>query len=160
MQDTVRLFTGKKFLIVVVSFFGVIMAVNAVFITLALKSNPGVVTKDYYERGIHYNETLEQAKYQKELGWSGKLAASYSNGRISYSLLTKDGQPVAGKTVLVRMVRPVQDGHDFEISLLEVSPGVYEADFYPPLKGNWEAHIDVTSEGDREFYDFMSLNVE
>ncbi|MDY0029415.1 MAG: FixH family protein [Pseudobdellovibrionaceae bacterium] len=160
MQDTVRLFTGKKFLIVVVGFFGVIMAVNAVFITLALKSNPGVVTKDYYQRGINYNETLEQARYQKELGWVGTLTASYSSGRISYRLLDKDGHPLSGKTILVRMVRPVQAGYDFEISLNEGRAGIYEADFYPPLKGNWDAHIDVTSEGDRDFHDFMSLNIE
>ena len=90
-RKAVRPLTGRKFFLIVLAFFGIVMAVNAVFISLALKSNPGVVTKDYYERGIHFNDTLEQANYQKELGWTGELDASYSASRIVYQLRDKDG---------------------------------------------------------------------
>ena len=49
-----------------VAFFGVIIAVNSVFITTALNSHSGVVTKQPYEKGLAYNQYLEKAEYYRE----------------------------------------------------------------------------------------------
>lgn len=149
--------TGRKFFIYVALFFGTVMAVNAVFISLALKSNSGVVEEHYYERGLRYDETLAQAEAQKELGWVVQLRAE--DGRMIYDIRDAGGVPVAGKTVTVRMVRPVQDGYDFTVNLTDAGDGSYQGDFSLPLKGAWDAHISVLWDGGA-FYDKVSLGLE
>lgn len=154
MEHQPKLLTGKKFFVYMLLFFGIIFSVNAVFITLALRSNSGVVVQNYYERGIHYNQTLEQAQFQKELGWMGELVIDGSF--MIYSLHASDGKAVSDKTIFVKMVRPVQDGFDFMVPLSETKDGVYRGKFHAPLKGAWDAHISIEW-ADGQYFDFVPV---
>lgn len=139
--ETPKLFTGRKFLLWVVAFFGVIIAVNVVFISLALKSNSGVVTESPYERGLAYDKTIARAEEQKKLGWTATL--DVEGDRMRVTLKDKEGKGIDGKSVTVRMMRPVQQGHDFDVVLEGAGNGTYAGTFRLPLKGAWNAHISV-----------------
>lgn len=56
---------GRQFLFVLLAFFGVCCAVNGFFVYSAITTSKGVVTKNAYERGLHYNEILEEARRRK-----------------------------------------------------------------------------------------------
>ncbi len=154
MEKTAKPLTGRRFFFYVAGFLGFVVIVNIVFITLALKSNSGVVVPDYYERGIHYNQTLEQADYQKKLGWVSEV--DVNGDEMVYKLVDAKAQPVRGRKVLVKMARPVMDGDDFSISLTEQPDGTYQGKFHAPLKGAWDAHISVKWD-DGVYYDFAPL---
>lgn len=151
--------TGRRIFIYLLIFFGVITAVNAVFITKALQSNSGVVHDNPYERGLDYNKILDKREQQKALGWKGKTIFAEDTSSLVYSLSDRSGQPVAGAKVVAHMLRPVQKGYDFSVDMVETSPGQYSAALKLPLKGAWKAHISVVSGGD-SYDDETSLDIE
>lgn len=131
--------TGGRVFLYMCLFFGVIFAVNTAFVTVAIKSNTGVVDNQYYERGVNYNETLAQSEWQKSLGWVGIL--DQTNERIRFKLTDNMGQPVTQKTVTIVMRRPVQAGQDFDVPLKEQSPGIYVGSLKNTPLGIWNAYI-------------------
>ncbi|MGB0718856.1 MAG: FixH family protein, partial [Bdellovibrionales bacterium] len=112
-QDTPRNFKGSHVFLIFAAFFGIIIAVNGVFIYTALGTHTGVVTERPYEKGLAYNDTLEQAKAQPR--W--QTAAAYDNGVLTWRLLDEGAKPLDGAAVSAKLIRPVQDGNDFEVTL-------------------------------------------
>ena len=64
-----RPITGRKVLWMLLGFFGVMMAVNGIFVYLALSSFSGLETVNAYVKGLDYNATLRRGAAQKALGW-------------------------------------------------------------------------------------------
>jgi nitrogen fixation protein FixH len=56
---------GRKVLFLLLGFFAVFASVDAYFVYLAMKTKPGVVTENAYQRGLNYNEVLEEARRRK-----------------------------------------------------------------------------------------------
>lgn len=56
---------GRKFFIILISFFILFASVDAFFIYKALSTHTGVVTENAYEQGLNYNEILEEARRRK-----------------------------------------------------------------------------------------------
>ncbi|MBL8638855.1 MAG: FixH family protein [Alphaproteobacteria bacterium] len=138
-NKVVKPFTGGKFFLWMLGFFGVIFAVNIVFVSVAIKSNPGVVDEHYYERGVNYNETLAQSDYQKSLGWSGVL--NRTGDVIQFKLVDRHGSPVTGKELSLNMRRPAQAGQDFDVKMVEQSPGVYVGKLGDRPLGIWNGYF-------------------
>lgn len=53
---------GRRFLMIILSFFVTVACVDAYFVYKALSTHSGVVVDKPYERGIHFNELLNEAK--------------------------------------------------------------------------------------------------
>ncbi len=56
---------GKRFLIKIISFFLIFIAVDAFFVYKALSTYNGVVVENAYEQGLNYNDIIEKAKKQE-----------------------------------------------------------------------------------------------
>ena len=159
MVAPVKRFTGKKMLIWMLTFFGVITIVNAIFITKAIQSNSGVVTDNPYEVGLSYNKILEKRAKQEALGWTGKTLVE-NNSLLVYTLADKSGNPISGAKVSVDMLRPVQKGYDFTLPLNEDgNPGRYTTKLKVPVAGSWTAHVSVVRDEDT-YDDITSLDLE
>ena len=117
-----------------VAFFGVIVAVNSIFITTALNTHSGVVTDQPYEKGLAYNEMLKTAREQPKI----KQEATFENGVLRWTLHDKNGKRIEAD-VTARLVRTVKGGKDFEVTLQHVSQGLYETNLNLPMKGRWDA---------------------
>lgn len=52
-------------------FFLVFASVDAFFVYKALSTHTGVVTENAYEKGLHYNEILDEARRRKEQDGAG-----------------------------------------------------------------------------------------
>lgn len=140
--------SGRFVLIMVLSFFGVVCAVDGLFVYLALRSYSGVVTEQPYEKGLAYNDTIEQAEQQNSLNLISR--GDYRDGTLTVSLKTSQGIPVSGAKVRARIVRPVQDGYDFDVSMKEQGEGLYSATIKTPLPGIWIARTEAS--WDRQTY--------
>ena len=65
--------TGKHVLIILLSAFGVVFAVNGFFAYSAIHTLSGEQRGASYEAGLHYNATLAEQRAQEELHWVSQI---------------------------------------------------------------------------------------
>lgn len=121
------------------AFFGVVIAVNTVFITNALRSHSGLVTEDAYKKGLDYNETLKEARSQPELF----SKVSFENGVVRWVLKEPSGKPIEDAKVSAQFARPVKDGDDFSAIMRYEGDGLYSLKPDFPVKGAWQLHLSA-----------------
>ncbi len=140
--------TGWHVLAGMVAFFGVIIAVNAVFLTLALRSYPGEVSVTPYEDGLAYNSRLAQQARQARLGW--RAAARAEPGAVLVEIADRVGRPVDGVTLRGRLQRPATQAGRIDIAFSEVAPGRYRAEAAADA-GAWDLWVQATDDQGRLF---------
>lgn len=123
-----------------VAFFAVIALLDGIFVYIAVNTHTGVVTEQAYEKGLAFNETLDKAKAQPELN----EAVSYKSGILRWKLADNRGHPITNAAASAKIIRPVQEGHDFDINLTHKGNGIYEAVPTLPLPGLWTAKLSST----------------
>ncbi len=131
--------TGRRVWWYFVTFFGFIAAVNAVMITLAVRTYSGAVTEHPYEKGLAYNQVVEAEQKQEALGWKGSI--DYKNSVLRFTLLDKNNHPIHAQKVSATIVRPTRQGMDFSVDLKDAETPV---NF--PAKGSWEIRVDAVHE--------------
>ncbi len=137
IPETKRSPKDKWILVYFVLFFGLIIAVNSVFIYFAINSHSGVIIDKPYEKGLSYDETLDKAKSQPKL----KDQISFKNDVLVWSLKDEQGKPIEYAVVEASLIREVQDGHDYKVALEHEGGGVYKAKLNAPLKGRWKVRL-------------------
>lgn len=134
----------------------IVLAVNVTFVTLAVTTNPGLVDKDYYEKGRNFeNNVQKQIAARNALGWTGRLDISKEMGRnqpspVRFSIVDDKGMPMSGLKVALINYRPSDANADFTSEMKEFSPGQYETTVSYPLKGLWEVTLRVNHQ-DQQF---------
>ncbi|MBK8176722.1 MAG: FixH family protein [Rhodospirillales bacterium] len=94
----------------------IVIAVNAVMMTLAIGTFPGLETEDAYRKGIEYNQTIAAARAQDARGWHLDLhftpspEAGVHGGDVSIAFVDRDGQALRELEVKVDFVRPLGEG--------------------------------------------------
>lgn len=139
--------TGRMVFFGLVAFFGVIAAVNGVFMYFALDTFPGLTTEDSYKKGIVYNRTLDDAAAQKRLGWSSAVEVS-DDGMLTVTMTGKSGLPLSGARASVAMTRPLGDETTLNVNLKAIGEGRYQGAFAAPMPGRWKAEVVVERGGD------------
>lgn len=124
-----------------VLFFAVIALVDGTFITIAMRTQTGLVTDQAYEKGLAYNKVLNAAAAQKKTNLVQK--AAFENGILSWRLSTKEGRAIDVATISAKILRPAQDGSDFEVFLESKGNGTYEVRPQFPLRGLWTARLEA-----------------
>lgn len=157
-----RLTQGDRWIpLLYVGMFVVIIVVNGILVTYAFSTWRGLETEHHYEKGLHYNETLEQVKSQQELGWQGNMAfermastegADSRRGTLTFTFLDKDGQPLSGAQVRLKLMHTLQDGHDQIIDMAYQGQGRYVAEAAFPLLGFWDVHGQARTRGHDFFF--------
>jgi nitrogen fixation protein FixH len=141
-----RNLTGRHVLILVLTFFGAVFAVNGVFLYQALSSYTGVVAQEPYRKGLKYNERIAAAERQESLGWSAGLELE-QGGRLALALSGKDGKPVTGLRVTGVIGRASSSRHDAALAFTEEEAGVYVAAVGELAPGSWVASVEATASG-------------
>jgi len=132
---------GKHVLIGMIGAFGLVIAVNLVFVYFAIDTFTGVTTENPYQEGLAYNEVLAARDAQRDLGWQGEVSYLRSGGnpqQIAVTLKDRDGQPLSGLILDGSLRRPTHEGVDQPLSWRETAPGSYTAEVTLPELGNWD----------------------
>lgn len=124
-----------------VTFFVVFMTLDSIFVYLAISTNTGVVIDQAYEKGLAYNQILNEAEAQKKIDL--RENASFKNGELIWKLENSNGNAIDGAIVKAHIIRAVQDGYDFDISLRYSGDGIYSAPVETTLKGAWTAKLEA-----------------
>ena len=131
----------------VTAFFGVIIGVDAAFLTLAYRTHPGQVADKPYEAGLLYNAELQRQRRQTELGW--RAAADATPDGLAVWMRDADGAPLPGLTVTADLQRPATEHGRTRLTLSESRPGLYVA--RAELSGTWDAAVAARDAAGRDF---------
>jgi len=141
-----RKLTGRTVALIAVGAFLIVMIANGALVVTAFRSWTGLAVSSPYEHGLHFNRTLQAAREQAALGWTGRIA--YDGALLSFDLAARDGAPIDGAEVKAWISRPVAAGHDVSVDLPGQGRGRYAAQVQAPAPGQWDVRIDArTADG-------------
>ena len=135
-----------------VLFFVVIGVVNAVMVTLAIRTHTGMVTEHPYEKGLAYNEVVAAEAAQKKLGWKGEI--NVSKDTLYFNLRDANGKPLKVENASAHFSRPTQAGMDVDVPLTN---GQAQMDL--PVKGLWEVRV-FAKHGDKTYQQSKRVVIE
>ena len=138
----VKKFTGYHAAAVIVAFFAVVVVVNLVMAQFALSTFSGTVVDNSYVASQKYNKWLDQARNQKEYGWTVSPALRKA-GKASIAITTSDGAPLQGATMEAVAEHPIGQSDPFEISFTQAATGEYQS-VQPLPEGRWKMKIIIT----------------
>lgn len=132
--------TGWHVLAMFGAFFGGMMAVNILFVVLALKTFSGEADHAYIN-GLKFNETLAAQARQAELGWTMSLGLERPTGGgaiLEARLLDRNQQPLSGAKMAGMIGRTTDSNEDRALQFSETQPGVYRAVIDQIKPGRWK----------------------
>lgn len=133
---------GWHVLLMFVAFFGIDIAINAVFIARAYNTFPGETSQTPYEDGLVYDKTIKRLQAEKALGWKVQVG-EIQPGRLGVTLTDPSGAPLDGLAVSVTAHRPATESGQQTARLTASGAGAYSADT-PWLHGAWDLSVTAT----------------
>ena len=120
---------------------GPAIVVVASFITLwlAIRSDDGLVSEDYYRRGLAINRTLAQSDRAASLGLVA--AVGLSSERLSVRLSAKDASFSPPPTLTAKISHPTRAGLDQSLTL-QRQGDLYQGQFRLPAAGHWVLQLE------------------
>jgi nitrogen fixation protein FixH len=123
-----------------VAFFLVVIVVDSILGTLAVRTQTGTVTEHAYEKGLAYNTIIKAEEQQASLGWKSDI--TLADNILHVTLHDTKGVVLTPQQLTARFFRPTQAGMDFNVN---VKNG--EAPVTLPAHGLWEVRIYATVNG-------------
>lgn len=135
-------FRGVHFLAIMLTFFGVIIAVNFYMLTSALGSFGGLVTPNSYVASQLFEEDQAAQRASAIAGWTIELDhdAATEDGAALVVSIEEDGTPVSGLGLAADLGRPSHAREDLTLAFREIAPGRYVSTEAAPL-GVWRVTL-------------------
>ena len=125
-----REFTGRHMAMIIVSGFGIIIAVNLFMATLAVRGFGGVIVENSYVASQEFNGWLDTARRQKAFGWSARITRN------------DDARLEVATSAAAR--RPLGRPETTKLAFIETAPGRYIAR-QPLDEGRWIVRLTIVS---------------
>jgi nitrogen fixation protein FixH len=148
-------FTGGHMLAAVLTFFGVIIAVNVVMAVAATGTFPGLIVKSSYVASQNYNQVLASARTQADTGWTLELEAQ--DGFLAAKFVGHDGALRRDLEVTAVAGRPSTTRHDRLVELAETADGYRAAEILP--EGVWQIDVEARLRGETVFREVRRISV-
>ncbi len=146
--------SGRTVLVWLLAFFGVVMVMNAVMITLAIRTLPGTEVDNAYQAGLKYNSEISAAQAQNARGW--KVGAELvrdadAHAAIRIEARDKTGAPLTGLAMSARLMRPIDSRADRVFAITEREAGIYRGGAADVPPGQWDLVIEAGRGGPHLF---------
>jgi nitrogen fixation protein FixH len=137
---------GWHVLAALLSFFGIVIAVNIYFAFAAVGTFPGEDDTHPYIQGLEYNRTLAEHRAQQARGWrvSAGLTPQPRGAGLVVELSRRDGAPLAGAKVEGTLRWPTDSHRDRTLVFREVGGGRYLAALPGLGEGDWDLRATAT----------------
>ncbi len=138
--DQSRPFTGRKFLLAILAFFGVVIVANVTMMTFALRTHTGLVVPNSYVASQDFSKNMAAARAQAERGWRNEVG--YADGMLTLSFRDRDGRALDDLSVAGVVGREVTSRQDRNLVFRSLGEGRYAA----PVElgpGLWRIEIDA-----------------
>lgn len=140
--------TGRDVLLWLIAFFGLVIAVNAYFITISVTTFRGEDEQKPYLQGIEYNRTLARHAEQAKLDWNASMSATrLASGvvRVAIAVADAQGRPQMQLKLFGELRHPSDETRDHTIVLRESGKGRYIADIKGVAPGAWDVIVQNAS---------------
>lgn len=141
-----RRFTGWHMLVILVAFFGTVIAVNVVMAVYATRTFGGTVVDNSYVASQEFNRWLAEARAQEKLGWMHHVALDASR-HVTVSVSGADGQALTAVTADAVARHPLGREADIPLGFAAAGPGKLRS-VKPLPAGRWLVHLTVRSGAD------------
>jgi nitrogen fixation protein FixH len=139
-----RPFTGRHMLVLMLAFFGTVIAVNLVMATFAVRTFGGTVVDNSYVASQRFNGWLEEARAQQALGWEAGFALD-ADRRIVASVAGPNG-PLDAAIVSASAAHPVGRSPDLVLAFDALGDGRYRS-ATPLPEGRWNLRVSIARDG-------------
>ncbi|MFT6559091.1 FixH family protein [Sneathiella sp.] len=130
-------------------FFGVMFAVNGVFVYFALTSFSGISVQDAYKKGLSYNEEISRFEDQQARGWKTDLVVEILEDKkvfLSLTVSDKQNQKINDIGASLLVSRPAREDQDQLFTMVPTRAGFeLETTFAEP--GQWDLLITLKGGG-------------
>ena len=153
-QISDRPLTGRKVLLMIVAFFGVVFAVNGLMMKLAIQTLPGTEVDSAYSASLAYENEIAAARDQDARAWKVDAHIQRRAGtgaEVRVEVHDSSGLPVSGLRFLSRFERPTDRRIDQAIELAAAGDGIYLGDTAAIMPGQWELVLEGVAGGRRLF---------
>ncbi len=140
--------TGRHVLTGLLGFFGVVCAVNAAMVWMALSSWPGLSGGGYRDAAAQ-RAIMAAGRAIAARGWKADLAVSQVDGRlhISVTVTDREDRPVRDISLVGHFRRSVVDRFDRMLALRPGPDGRHAGGISLPAKGQWTLRLVALREG-------------
>ncbi|WP_083754419.1 FixH family protein [Bradyrhizobium murdochi] len=146
--------TGGKVLLMMVTFFAVVIGVNAVMMRLAIQTLPGTEVDSAYSASLAYEKEIATARDQSARNWRVDAHVERSGeGGATLLVEARDnfGRPMSGLKFQGRFERPTDRRADLPVALAEVGIGIYRGSAPAIAPGQWDLVLEGVGAGQRLF---------
>ena len=149
-----RQLTGWHVLLMLVAFFGIVIAVNVTMMELAIATLPGTEVDSAYSASLGYEKEIAAARDQDARKWEVDAhiqRAADGAAELQVEAHDKAGRPVTGLKFEGRFERPADKRADLAVALEEVGIGVYRGRLEAIAPGQWDLVLEGDARGQRMF---------
>jgi uncharacterized protein len=118
---------------------GIVVVAGFITLWLAIVSNDGLVTDDYYKQGLAVNQSLQRDHQADKLGLQGDVMRSGSNLRL---LLRADSDAGLPSEIVLKLAHPTRAGQDQLIKMSVEGQGFYSGTLAAEVSGRWLVSIE------------------
>ncbi len=111
-----------------------VVVAGIVTAVIAYKTNDGLVTEDYYKKGLAVNQTIAQSDRAAAAGVQAGVRVT--SDILSVRLSAKDASFAKPSTLVVTLSHPTRAGLD-QTRVLTQSGDLYSGAFHLPASGHW-----------------------
>src|SRR4051794_10044462 len=140
--------TGRKVLVMLLAFFGVVIGANLVMMRLAIQTLPGTEVDSAYSASLAYEREIGVARDQNARNWKVDAHIGRAPGggaTLSVEARDGDGKPVSGLKFSGRLERPTDRRADRPIALTEAGTGIYHGSAGAVAAGQWDLVLEAGS---------------
>ncbi|MEQ1547425.1 MAG: FixH family protein [Chakrabartia sp.] len=141
----IRRFTGWHMTAILVSFFGIVVAVNLLMARYAVGTFGGTVVDNSYVASQNYNRWLAEADNQAKLAWKPHVALDLSR-RVQLSV-TKDNAPLLDVTATGAAIHPLGKAPSITLTFMPAQNGILYAQQILPT-GRWRVQLSIRKGSD------------
>lgn len=118
---------------------GVVIVAGIITTWLAVVSNDGLVSDDYYKQGLAVNQRLQRDHQASDLGLHADVMMSGSNVRL---LLRADSSAIYPEKITLKLMHPTQAGKDHLVDMISEGQGFYGGRLAAEISGRWHVSIE------------------
>lgn len=142
-----RTLTGRHVLLTLVGTFGVVIAVNAYFVTRAVETYPGEDVQNPYLQGVDYNQTLARHAEQSATDWTATIGASRrTDGAAEITVaIDSHGKPLPQGFAVSGILRhPADAERDQPLRFQASGPNTFAARLANVDRGAWDVSLSAS----------------
>jgi nitrogen fixation protein FixH len=145
-----RRLTGRAVLAIFIAFFGVVVTVNMLMLSLALDTMPGTTTESAYRGSQLFNSELAAAQERAARGWAveaGVVRDASGAAGATVSVRDRDGGPVERIAVAARLEHPARRAADRHLDMARAGTGLHAGTAGDVPAGAYDLVVEVRRDG-------------